>query len=399
VGALGSRAVLRRRILAVVAGQLEVPQMHGRVAAVQLEFAIGDPGVVLERPQMRFVVRIVERQAAELRKIGPDAAGGQVLNPPVVFMQPGAFTELADEQVAHGAQSLVHGAHGISRRVGRCRSRQVESAGKEVATDAGELMKIVVCVKQVPDTWSEKRLDPTDQTLDRAAAEAVIDELDTYAVEEALRIKESNDGSSVVVVTMGPAAATDTLRKALSMGADEAVHILDDALHGSDALATSLVLAKAIDRIGFDLVVLGSESTDARMGVIPAMLAERLGVPQPSLATKVEIDGQTVRVHRQTDVGEAVVSADLPAVVSVLEKINEPRYPSFKGIMAAKTKPTTTFSLADLGVDPASVGLAGAATVVIDAADRPARGEHVIVKDAGDAGPRIADFLVSRRLL
>jgi electron transfer flavoprotein beta subunit len=260
-------------------------------------------------------------------------------------------------------------------------------------------VKIVVCVKQVPDTWSEKRLDPGDQTLDRAAAEGVIDELDTYAVEEALRIKESNAESTVVVLTMGPAGAADTLRKALSMGADEAVHVVDDALHGSDALSTSLVLAKAIERIGFDLVVLGSESTDARMGVLPAMLAERLGVPQATLASKVEIDGTTVRVHRQTAAGEVVAAAELPAVVSVLEKINEPRYPSFKGIMAAKTKPTSTWSLADLGVDAASVGLAAAATTVVDSQQRPPRGESTIVKDDGDGGARIADFLVSRKLL
>ena len=256
-----------------------------------------------------------------------------------------------------------------------------------------------MCVKQVPDTWSEKRLDPADQTLDRAAAEGVIDELDTYAVEEALRIKESNEGSTVVVMTMGPVGAADTLRKALSMGADEAVHVVDDALHGSDALATSLVLAKAIERTGFDLVVLGSESTDARMGVVPAMLAERLGVPQASLASKVEIESGTVRVHRQTDAGVAVVSAELPAVVSVLEKINEPRYPSFKGIMAAKTKPTATWSLADLGIDAAAVGLAAAATQVIDATHRPPRGDRTIVKDDGDGGAAIADFLVSRKLL
>jgi electron transfer flavoprotein beta subunit len=159
------------------------------------------------------------------------------------------------------------------------------------------------------------------------------------------------------------------------------------------------VLAAAIERIGYDLVVLGSESTDARMGVVAAMLAERLGVPQASLASKVEIDGTTVRVHRETEAGQAVVSADLPAVVSVLEKINEPRYPSFKGIMAAKSKPTTTFSLADLGIDPATVGLEAAATKVVDSAQRPARGERTIIKDDGDAGARIADFLVARKLL
>ncbi len=265
-------------------------------------------------------------------------------------------------------------------------------------------MRIVVCVKQVPDTWSEKRLDPSDQTLDRGAAEGVIDELDTYAVEEALRIKEAQSGSggdpsTVVVVAMGPAAASETLRKALQMGADEAVHVLDDALHGSDALATSLVLAKAIEHTGYDLVILGSESTDARMGVMAAMLAERLSVPQATLAAKVDVGDGLVRVRRVTAATEADVEADLPAVISVLEKINEPRYPSFKGIMAAKSKPMTTLSLSDLGVEASSVGLAAAATAVLDSTQRPARGERTLIKDDGDAAVRIADFLASRKLL
>jgi electron transfer flavoprotein beta subunit len=260
-------------------------------------------------------------------------------------------------------------------------------------------MRIVACVKQVPDTWSEKRLDPADQTLDRAAADGVIDELDTYAVEEALRLKESHEGSTVVVLGMGPAAAADSLRKALTMGADEAVHVVDDALHGSDALATSLVLAKAIEHVGYDLVVLGSESTDARMGVMAAMLAERLGVPQASLASKVEVDGSMLRVQRVTAAGQAEVEAELPAVVSVLEKINEPRYPSFKGIMAAKSKPTSTLSLSDLGIDPSQVGLAAAATTVVDSTQRPARGERTLVNDEGDGGTRIAEFLAGRKLL
>lgn len=260
-------------------------------------------------------------------------------------------------------------------------------------------MKIVVCVKQVPDTWSEKRLDPADYTLDRAAAEGVIDELDTYAVEEALRIKESTGEATVVVLTMGPAAAADTLRKSLSMGADEAVHIVDDALHGSDALATSLVLAAALQHLGFDLVICGSESTDARMGALAAMLAERLDLPQATLAGKVEISGTTLRVQRVTAAASYSVETELPAVVSVLEKINEPRYPSFKGIMAAKSKPTTTLTLADLGIEPSLVGLAGASTQVLSAAERPARGERVLVKDDGTAAAQLADFLVSRKLL
>ena len=260
-------------------------------------------------------------------------------------------------------------------------------------------MRIVVCVKQVPDTWSEKKLDPADQTLDRAAAEGVIDELDTYAVEEALRIKEAQGDTTVIALAMGPAPAADTLRKALQMGADEAVHVVDDALHGSDALATSLVLAKAIEQIGYDLVVVGSESTDARMGVIPAMLAERLGVAAATLASKVDIDGSTLRIRRQTATEQADVEASLPAVVSVLEKINEPRYPSFKGIMAAKNKPLVARSLADLGVDASAVGLSAAATAVLDSTQRPPRGERILVEDDGTGGVKIADFLAARKLL
>jgi electron transfer flavoprotein beta subunit len=214
-----------------------------------------------------------------------------------------------------------------------------------------------------------------------------------------LRLKESHEGSSVVVVAMGPAAAAETLRKALSMGADEAVHVVDDALHGSDALATSLVLAKAIEHVGYDLVVLGSESTDARMGVMAAMLSERLGVPQATLANRVEVEGSALRVTRLTSAAQEEVEAELPAVVSVLEKINEPRYPSFKGIMAAKSKPTTTLSLADLGIEPSAVGLGAAATTVLDSTARPPRGERTVIKDDGDAGARIADFLASRKLV
>ena len=161
---------------------------------------------------------------------------------------------------------------------------------------------------------------------------------------------------------MGPDKASESIRKALSMGADKAVHLLDDGLAGSDALQTSAVLAAVLGRIGFDLVILGAESTDARMGVMAAMLAERLGVPQVSLASEVEMDGTALRIHRQPDYGYDKVEASLPAVISVVEKINEPRYPSFKGIMAAKKKPVETLTLADAGID-AGTG-------------RPGRGRH-----------------------
>ena len=263
-------------------------------------------------------------------------------------------------------------------------------------------LNIVVCVKQVPDSWAEKKLDPTDNTLDRDAADAVVNELDEYAVEEALQIKErlgGADACTVTVLTMGPDKATESIRKALSMGADQAVHVVDAALHGSDALATSRVLAAAVQRLAPQLVILGSESTDARMSVVPAMVAERLGWPQLTFAGKVELDGDAVTVQRQTDYGYDVVSAALPAVVSVIEKINEPRYPSFKGIMAAKKKPVETLSLADLGVSPDDVGLAGAWSSVESFAARPPRQAGTIVKDDGNGATKAAEYLVAQKFV
>jgi electron transfer flavoprotein beta subunit len=259
-------------------------------------------------------------------------------------------------------------------------------------------MNIVVCVKQVPDTGMERRLKPDDSTLDREAVDGLINELDEYAIEEALLIAEAQ-GGEVTILSMGPQKAAESIRKALSMGCDKAVHVLDDGLAGSDALATSQVIARALARIGFDLVILGSESTDARMGVLPAMLSERLGVPQMSLAAVVEIDGTAIKIHRQTDYGYDKVEAALPAVVSVVEKINEPRYPSFKGIMAAKKKPVDTLSLADLGIDAAQVGLTAAATEVVDFAQRPPRAAGTIVKDDGDGGIKAAEFLAAQKFI
>ena len=259
-------------------------------------------------------------------------------------------------------------------------------------------MNIVVCVKQVPDTGMERKLKPDDSTLDREGVDGLINELDEYAIEEALLLAEAH-GGEVTILSMGPQKAAESIRKALSMGCDQAVHVLDDALVGSDALATSQVIAQALSRIGFDLVILGSESTDARMGVLAAMLSERLGVPQMSLAGKVEIDGPAISIRRQTDYGYDKVEAALPAVVSVVEKINEPRYPSFKGIMAAKKKPVDTLSLADLGIDPAQVGLAAAATEVVDFAPRPPRAAGTIVKDDGDGGIKAAEFLAAQKFI
>ena len=259
-------------------------------------------------------------------------------------------------------------------------------------------MNIVVCVKQVPDTWAERKLRQGDATLDRASVDGLINELDEYAIEEALQIREAHEGE-VTVLTMGPEKASESIRKALSMGADKAVHLIDDALAGSDVLQTSYALAKVLKNIGFDLVVLGAESTDARMGAMAAMLAERLGVPQLSLASKVEIDGSSIRIHRQSEDGYWQVEAQLPAVISVVEKINEPRYPSFKGIMAAKKKPMQVLSCADAGIDPSLVGLANAATEVVDFSERPPRQAGTVVKDEGDGGTKAAEFLATSKFI
>jgi electron transfer flavoprotein beta subunit len=219
-------------------------------------------------------------------------------------------------------------------------------------------------------------------------------------VEEALKIKEAH-GGEVTVVTMGPAKAVETLRKALSMGADKAVHLTDPALHGSDALQTSLALAKAISTLSPDLVITSSEASDARGGVMGALLAERLGFPQLTQARKVTVDpgAGTVTVERLADNGYLLVEASLPAVVGVIEKINQPRYPSFKGIMAAKKKPLTTLSAADAGLDAGAVGLANAGSAVLDARPAPPRQTGTIVKDEGDGGVKVASFLAAQKLI
>jgi electron transfer flavoprotein beta subunit len=259
-------------------------------------------------------------------------------------------------------------------------------------------VNIVVCVKQVPDTAAERTLQPQDGTLDRLTPDGLINELCEYAIEEGLRIAEAH-GGEVTILSMGPGKASESIRKALAMGADKAVHLVDDALAGSDALATSYAMAKVLETTGFDLVICGAESTDARTGVLPAMLAERLGAAQLTLASKVDIDGSAVTIRRVRDDGYQVVTATLPAVVSVVEKINEPRYPSFKGIMTAKKKPVQTLTLADAGIDAASVGLAGSATAVADQAARPPRAAGVIVKDEGDGGTQAAGFLAERKFI
>lgn len=261
-------------------------------------------------------------------------------------------------------------------------------------------MNIVVLVKQVPDTYSERKLNPSDGVLDRDATDAVLDEINERAVEAALVLKEANDGSEVTVLTMGPDRATDAIRKALSMGADKAVHLSDTALAGSDAVSTAKALAKAIGTVeGVDLVIAGNEASDGRGGAIPAMVADVLGYPALTHAREVTVDGSAVTVKRETDEGVTFLSAELPAVISVGEKINEPRYPSFKGIMAAKKKPVATITLADAGIDASEVGLANALTTVTSASPKPPKSAGEKIEDEGDGGAKIAAFLVAQKLI
>ncbi|SDE20453.1 electron transfer flavoprotein beta subunit [Blastococcus fimeti] len=259
-------------------------------------------------------------------------------------------------------------------------------------------MNIVVLVKQVPDSGSERKMDPADNTVARAAADNVVNEIDEYAIEEALVVKEAQ-GGEVTVLTVGPDSATDAIRKALSMGADKAVHVSDEAIKGSDAVQVSAVLAAALGQLEYDLIICGAEATDSQMSVMPALLAERLGLPQLSGARKLTVDGGVARIERQTDGGYWAVEAPLPAIVSTWDTINEPRYPSFKGIMAAKKKPVETKSLADLGVDASTVGLASATTQVLDFAGRPPKGEGVKVTDEGDGAQKFVDFLAGQKIV
>jgi electron transfer flavoprotein beta subunit len=259
-------------------------------------------------------------------------------------------------------------------------------------------MKIVVLVKQVPDTAADKRLNPDTLTVDRAAVDGLINEMDEFAVEEALQLIEKH-GGEVTVVSMGPEDATDAYKKALQMGAHKAVFLTDPALAGSDAPATSYALAQVLRTLEYDLIILGSEASDARTSIVPALLAERLGLPQLTFASKVEVDGSAIRINRLTDYGHDVVEASLPAVVSVVEKINEPRYPSFKGIMAAKKKPVATLDAAAAAIEPAKTGAAGSWSKVLDATVAPPRDKGTVVIDEGYGGTALADYLASKKFI
>jgi len=264
-------------------------------------------------------------------------------------------------------------------------------------------MNIVVCVKYVPDATADRTFED-DSTVDRVGVDGLLSELDEYAVEQALQIKEklADDGDTeVTVLTVGPEGATDALRKALQMGADKAVHVQDEAIAGSCALSTSLVLAEAVKKIeGWDLVVCGMASTDGSMGVLPAMLAERLQVPGVTLGSAIEVDGDTVRIRRDGDTATETVEGTLPVVLSVTDQSGEARYPSFKGIMAAKKKPLETWSLADLGVDAELVGLTAASSTVEATEARPPRTQGQVVTDEdGSGATALVEFLASKKFI
>ena len=259
-------------------------------------------------------------------------------------------------------------------------------------------MKIVVLVKHVPEPTAVWSFAP-DRTLDRGAVAGRLSELDEYAVEQAVRLVEGGLDAEVPYLTVGPAPARDGLLKALAIGGDRGVHVMDDAIHGSDALATSLVLAKALEHLGFDLVLTGMSSTDAEMSVVPSMVAERLDVNQATFAGALSVDGDTVSITREDDVATTEVSTLLPAVVSVTDQTDEARYPAIRAIMLTKKKPVETITLADIGVDPASVGLAAAATRVVSVDPAPARTAGTVVVEDGTGAAQIADFLAARGVL
>ena len=260
-------------------------------------------------------------------------------------------------------------------------------------------MKIVVCAKFVPDATADRRFRSEDNTVDRAGVDGLLSELDEYAVETALTVKEAGD-AEVTILTVGPEQAADAVKKGLQMGADAGVHVVDDAIHGSDAVATSLILAKALAKLEADLVVFGMGSTDGGMGVVPAMVSERLGLPAVTLGSEVTVDGQTVRIRRDGDSASETIEGTLPLVLSVSDQANEPRYPSFKGIMAAKKKPLETWSLSDIGVDADEVGLAQAWTRVEGTEARPPRTAGEIVTDENGSGAEaLVGFLASKKFI
>ena len=259
-------------------------------------------------------------------------------------------------------------------------------------------MNIVVCIKETPSTTAEKRFGP-DMRLERRKEDAIPNPFDEYALEEALRQQEKIPDSTVTILCMGPATATDTVRKALAMGGDRGILVSDPALAGSDAIGTARVLAAALKKTGFDLVLFGSAAADAYGGVVPSAVAEFLQLPLLSFASQLELAGGVARIQRQADSGYHVVESELPAVVSVVKSINEPRYPSMKGIMASKRKPLDSWTIADLGLESSSVGASAAREKAVSAEKiSTQRKGEVYIGNEGAADKALA-FLIEQKVL
>ena len=259
-------------------------------------------------------------------------------------------------------------------------------------------MKVVVCVKEVPDASAPKRIDPQSYRLDRSVPGA-LNEFDTHAIEEGLRLKETGGEGEVVAVLMGPERAADSLRKALALGADRAVHVVDEALAGSDLVATSKALAKAIEREEPGLVLFGQQAGDSDGAVLWAAVADRLSLPVVSQAASLEIADGKVKVKRQTEYGYDVIEAPTPCVIAVSDAINEPRYPSLKGIMGAKKKPQDTVTIAELGLESSEVGEGGSPTEVYALGEPPPRGDSTRIEDDGNAAEAIVEYLAEKKLI
>jgi electron transfer flavoprotein beta subunit len=259
-------------------------------------------------------------------------------------------------------------------------------------------VKIAVLVKQIPDLSGVGKLDPETHLLVRDQGELVLDPGDSYGVEAALEVAGAGD-SQVVAISMGPESAVDVIRKAMAMGAAEGVLISDERLRGSDALATAWVLAAAVAKVEPDLVIACTESTDGYTGTVPAAIAELLGWPSLTFAKQLEVTGTKVRIHRQTPDGHDVVEADLPAVVTVTGGINEPRYPTLKGIVASRSRALEHPSLEELGIDPATVGRDGSAQRIVSVEPAPQREGGEVIEDDGSGAQRIADYLVELKVI
>jgi electron transfer flavoprotein beta subunit len=258
-------------------------------------------------------------------------------------------------------------------------------------------MNVVVCVKQIPDPAEPGKLE-ADNTLDRSG-KLILDESDSYGVEMALQLVDAAGGGEVTLVSMAPNGETAGLRTALAMGAAKAILVSDDALSGAGALDTAKVLAAAIKRAEPELVIAATESSDGYTGTVPEQVAALLGLPSITFAKQVEIADGTVKVQRQTELGYDEVEAPLPALVSVTAGVVEPRYPSFKGIMAAKSKPVDQLTVADLGLEAGSVGAAGAGQEIIAVDDAPVREAGEIVEDDGEAYQRVVSFLADLKVI